>query len=107
MSVITNNKDQCAAALDALRQVVDPEIGLNVVDLGLIYRIDLDERGQSVHCTMTLTTSFCPMGEAISNGVEVALQRAFPGYAIQLELTFDPPWSQELISKEGLNFLKQ
>ena len=65
MEVITNNNLQCTVALAALYDVCDPEIGLNVVDLGLIYQVDFDEAGKKVIANMTLTTQFCPMGENI------------------------------------------
>ena len=63
MNVITNNNLKSTIALAALQDVVDPEIGLNVVDLGLIYQLDFDEEGNSIFCRMTLTTQFCPMGD--------------------------------------------
>ena len=69
MNIITNDKEKSAQAIDGLKNVIDPEIGLNVVDLGLIYQIDFDEAEKKVYCTMTLTTQFCPMGESISTGV--------------------------------------
>ncbi|HRF19054.1 MAG TPA: metal-sulfur cluster assembly factor, partial [Chitinophagaceae bacterium] len=90
MNVITNNSIRCTIALEALEQVVDPEIGLNVVDLGLIYQLDFDEEHKKIFVTMTLTTQFCPMGESIVDGVTQALQQTFPDDTIQVDLTFDP-----------------
>lgn len=106
MNVITNNDIKCAMALAALRnEVVDPEIGLNIVDLGLIYQLDFDETEEKTFCSMTLTTQFCPMGESITDAAKEVLQSVFPGYAITIELTFNPPWSYQKISAEGQNFL--
>ena len=105
IDVITNNNIKCPAALAALQNVTDPEIGLNIVDLGLIYQIDFDETGQKIYCTMTLTTQFCPMGESITHAAEEVLKDSFTGYQIIIELTFDPPWSHERISAEGKEFL--
>ena len=65
MKVITNNDSKCATALAALKLVDDPEIGLNIVDLGLVYNIEFLEDINRVICTMTLTSQFCPMGETI------------------------------------------
>lgn len=107
MQTKTNNQLMCTAALAALESVYDPEIGLNVVDLGLIYQIDFDESKNEISCIMTLTTQFCPMGEAISSGVSDALTGSFPGYQVNVQLTFDPPWNYELISEEGREFLNR
>ena len=107
MNVITNNNIKCTVALAALQNVMDPEIGLNVVDLGLIYQIDFDEAGKKVYISMTLTTQFCPMGEAITDGVKNALQNIFTDDVIEVDLTFDPPWNHEMISEEGQLFLNK
>lgn len=107
MNPITNNPEKSRLALEALRQILDPEIGLNVVDLGLIYRLDFDEVNKELFCTMTLTTSFCPMGESITFGVMQVLEACFPGYPVHVDLTFDPLWSQDMISAEGLQYLNR
>lgn len=93
--------------MTALQNVIDPEIGLNVADLGLIYQIDFDEPNRKISTTMTLTTQFCPMGESIVDGVTQALQQTFPDDTIQVDLTFNPPWSYNLISEEGRKFLNR
>ena len=107
MNVISNNNIKCTIALAALQNVMDPEIGLNVVDLGLIYQIDFDEQGKKVFCSMTLTTQFCPMGESITDGVRNALQNIFNDDTIEVDLTFDPVWNYEMISEEGKEFLNR
>lgn len=107
MTVITNNNIKSTIALGALHNVLDPEIGLNVVDLGLIYQLDFDEENKKIICNMTLTTQFCPMGESITDGVTNALQYSFAEYAIEVELTFDPPWGPDMISEEGKKFLNR
>lgn len=107
MNVITNNNIKCTIALAALQNVVDPEIGLNIVDLGLIYQIDFHEADLKIYVSMTLTTQFCPMGESITSAVKRVLENTFSGMQAHLELTFDPPWSHERISEEGQQFLNQ
>ncbi|WP_152268969.1 metal-sulfur cluster assembly factor [Agriterribacter humi] len=107
MNVITNSDIKSTIAMAALQNVIDPEIGLNVADLGLIYQIDFDEPGRKINTTMTLTTQFCPMGESIVDGVTQAMQQTFPGDTIQVDLTFNPPWSYDLISEEGRKFLNR
>lgn len=105
MNEITNDEVKCQLALGALKFVMDPEIGLNVVDLGLIYQIDFDDKGKKVYCSHTLTTQFCPMGESINDGIIQALQQTFPEYAVEAKVTFEPPWNSEKISEEGREFL--
>lgn len=107
MNVITNNNLKATIALAALEQVIDPEIGLNVVDLGLIYQVDFDEPARKVYVTMTLTTQFCPMGETLTSAVKRALENSFAGDEIIVQLIFDPPWNHERISPEGKEFLNR
>lgn len=105
MSVITNNNISATVALAALQNVMDPEIGLNIVDLGLVYQLDFDDNKKTIFCTMTLTTQFCPMGDAITNAAEETLKNTFPEYEIGITLTFDPPWNHTMISEDGQEFL--
>ncbi|MCW3091831.1 MAG: metal-sulfur cluster assembly factor [Ferruginibacter sp.] len=107
MNVITNNNLKCTISLAVLQDVVDPEIGLNVVDLGLIYQVDFDEAEKIIFVSMTLTTQFCPMGESIVNAVEQALLKAFADYNVIVNLTFNPQWTSERISEEGQEFLNR
>ena len=90
-----------------LRDVMDPEIGLNLVDLGLIYQLDFDENKKVIYCSMTLTTQFCPMGESITNAVKAKLKLTFPEYEPSVNLAFDPRWNHERISDEGNEFLNK
>jgi len=107
MNIITNDIEKSAQAIDGLKNVIDPEIGLNVVDLGLIYQIDFDKAEKKVYCTMTLTTQFCPMGESISTGVTNVLEQTFPDFEIEVNVIFNPPWNSQKISEEGREFLNQ
>lgn len=106
-NVITNNNKQCTLALAALHQVTDPEIGLNIVDLGLINQIDFNEEDREVFVSMTLTTPFCPMGDSIRDGALRAIQQAFPTFSILVRLVFSPPWNSGRISEKGLEFLNR
>jgi len=105
MNTVTNNNEKCDVALAGLKFVDDPEIGLNVVDLGLIYEINFNEEENRIVCTMTLTTEFCPMGDSITSNVTKSLQESFQGYSIDINLIFQPPWGWHLISDEGREFL--
>jgi metal-sulfur cluster biosynthetic enzyme len=105
--VITNNSKKCDGALQALHHVIDPEIGLNIVDLGLVYQVDFDEEQKTIFMAMTLTTQFCPMGDSIRSSAGSAMQHAFPEYTIEIELVFDPPWTAERISEKGQEYLNR
>lgn len=105
MNVATNNELKSTIGLSGLYYVMDPEIGLNIVDLGLVYEIQFDEEKHVVTVIMTLTTKFCPMGESIVDATTQAMQERFQDYEIKVELTFDPPWSPDMISDEGNEFL--
>lgn len=84
------------AALAALRDVIDPEVGLNVVDLGLVYGVAVD--GGSVRVDLTMTTPACPLGEQIVRDAEARL-RDVPGVAaVSVALVWDPPWSPAKMS---------
>lgn len=101
MTIITNNTGLCDKAVSNLKTVYDPELGLNVIDLGLILQLDFDEARARLYANMTLTTRFCPMGQAITTAVQQCLEATFPGYAVDLHLSFDTPWNAEFISEEG------
>jgi len=93
--------------LNALKKVEDPEIGLNLVDLGLIYDINVDEKEKKISVLMTLTSPMCPLGRILYYGAVEALKSEFPGWKIVVELTFNPPWSPERITEEGREKLKE
>lgn len=85
---------------EALHNVYDPELGVNVIDLGLVYGIDLNAEGY-VTITMTLTTPGCPMHESISEGVGVALQD-IPGITGgEIQMVWNPPWEPSRMTDEG------
>ena len=107
MNIITNDNEKFILGIEALKNVIDPEIGLNVADLGLTYQIDFDEDNKKVYCTMTLTTQFCPMGQSISHGVTNALEHTFSDFEIEVNVIFNPPWNSQKISKKGREFLNQ
>jgi metal-sulfur cluster biosynthetic enzyme len=107
MNVITNDDNKSTVALAALRKVYDPEIGLDVVNLGLIYQVNFDDDQLKLNVTMTLTTQFCPMGESIIDEVHNALQASFSDYTVTITLTFEPAWTHEMISDEGRVFLNK
>ncbi len=94
MNEPTTGTDQLReAVLVALRGVVDPEVGLDIVELGLVYRIDV-ESGR-VRVQLTLTSPACPLGEQIVDDADARV-RSVPGVDdVTVELVWDPPWSPE------------
>ena len=85
---------------EALRDVIDPEVGMNIVDLGLVYLIEVD--GDVVCVDMTMTSLACPMGEMIVEEVESALRAVVPsGVGIEVVLVWSPPWEPSMMSDEA------
>jgi metal-sulfur cluster biosynthetic enzyme len=86
--------------LDALKHVIDPELGINIVDLGLVYDVDISAEG-SVHVEYTLTTMGCPIGPLIEQQMQ-ALMASVPGVTgFDAEMVLRPPWSPEMMSEEA------
>ncbi len=84
---------------EALKTVFDPEIPVNVVDLGLVYDVQVND--SDVYVQMTLTFPGCGMGPYIGQQAEWAIQELDGVEEVQIEMVFDPPWSPELISEEA------
>ena len=85
--------------LECLREVIDPEIGCNIVDLGLIYSVNIS--GRLVALTMTLTTPGCPMHESICWGVKEALLNLDAVEQADVALVWDPPWHPSMMTEVG------
>jgi len=85
---------------EGLKAVVDPEIHLNVIDLGLIYDIAVNDGGK-VTITMTLTTPGCPMASSLAHAVGRAAARVPGVRGVHIQLTFNPPWTPDRITPEG------
>lgn len=85
-----------------LSRVIDPEVGINIVDLGLIYGVLVSEDGSEMQVRMTMTTPACPMSSQLSHEVRDVLQQHWPELRhIEVELVWDPPWSNERLSEEA------
>ena len=83
-----------------LKNIYDPEIPVNIYDLGLIYEVKSDEDG-NVRILMTLTSPNCPVAESLPAQVREEVSFLKEVKEIDLELTFEPPWSQDMISEEA------
>ena len=85
--------------IDALRHVHDPELGINIVDLGLVYGVELE--GDTVHVTYTLTTMGCPIGPLIEAEIRQLLSEIDGVSEVNAEMVLRPPWTPEMMSEEA------
>ena len=85
--------------VEAVKQCYDPEIPINIYDLGLIYEIDA--KPESVYVKMTLTAAGCPAAQTLPEQVRQKISTSLGVKQVNVELTFDPPWTPERISPEG------
>lgn len=86
--------------LRALRVVIDPELGVDVVSLGLVY--ETSRQGDRARVVMTMTSPACPLGEMIVADARTAVETMVPGvHHADIELVFEPPWSPERMSPEA------
>ncbi len=88
---------------EQLEEVIDPELNINIVDLGLIYEVDVD--GSDVFILMTLTTPGCPLHGVFDELVKREVRKAEGVEKIDVELTFEPRWTPEKMSDKGQNQL--
>lgn len=86
---------------EALHTVYDPEIPVDLVNLGLIYRVDVDQDSGTVTVAMTLTAPGCGMGPVLVGDVEYRLRQVPHVQRVVVDLVFDPPWSREMMSEEA------
>jgi probable FeS assembly SUF system protein SufT len=85
----------------ALKTIYDPEIPVNLVDLGLIYGVDIDTEQHAVNITMTLTAPGCGMGPVLVSDVKYRVAKVPHVESVAVELVFDPPWSRDRMSEEA------
>ncbi len=91
--VITEERVQ-----DQLRNVIDPEIGMDLVELGLIYDVGVHDEGRHVDVTFSLTSPMCPVGDLIQEQVETETLSIEGVETVNAQLTFEPMWSPEMMS---------
>lgn len=102
-SIASPSDDVPERARRALGAVIDPELGIDVVMLGLIY--DIRHQGNHIEIDMTLTTPGCPVSEQLPQEARDAVARAFPDHEVDLNVVWDPPWSPELLSPDAMEVL--
>lgn len=97
--------DLCQPVYEALRRVVDPEMALTIVDVGLIYGVVIE--GDKASIRLTMTSVACPVTDLIIDEVDLELDRTLPrGMAIEIELVWEPPWNPEMMSERARRFMQ-
>ena len=86
--------------ISALKKVLDPELNVSIYDLGLIYKITVGKKGD-VKILMTLTSVGCPLFSIIQSDMEEKIRKVKGVTSVEIELTFDPVWNMDRMSKEG------
>lgn len=91
--------------METLRLVMDPELHINIIDLGLVYGIEIEAQKKRVKVEMTLSSSYCPMGESIVSAVKNCIEGHYEGYEATVDLVWEPVWSYDSITDEGKRLL--
>ena len=91
--------------METLRLVMDPELHINIIDLGLVYGIGIDAQKKQAKVEMTLSSSYCPMGESIVSAVKNCIEGHYEGYEATVDLVWEPVWSYDSITGEGKRLL--
>jgi FeS assembly SUF system protein len=99
-TVIPDIKPLEERVVDVLKTCFDPEIPVNIYDLGLIYEVRVDE-GNDVYVKMTLTSPACPVAETLPPDVENKIREIPDVNKAKVEITFDPPWDKDMMSEEA------
>lgn len=95
---IQMDQDMKDSLLSALENVIDPELGIDIVNLGLVYDVELDDEGLAT-VTMTLTSMGCPMGPVIVDQVNTALSELPEVKSTNVNIVWNPPWSKDKMSR--------
>lgn len=100
---LIKNRTQVVAAL---KTVIDPELQVNIVDLGLIYFIEMNEDFRTILIEMTLSSKSCPMGESILSATKNCMERSFEAFKAEVKLVWDSEWNADFISAAGIRKLR-
>jgi len=90
--------------LELLKNVMDPEIEINIVDLGLIYELYYDG-AEKINVVMTFSTPACPLGDTIKTNITETIKQKYSDFTVDIDVVFDPAWSTSLVSEEGKRVL--
>lgn len=97
---MTTKRETEQKIIDQIKQIYDPEIPVNIYELGMIYEIRIDD-DMNVHVLMTLTSPNCPVADSLPREVKEMVQSVEGVNDAEVEITFDPPWSQDMMSEEA------
>jgi len=89
-----------ADVIDTLKTIYDPEIPVNIYELGMVYSLDVDDEG-NIKIRMTLTTPACPVAGSLPGQVKERIEQVYGVKNVDLELVWDPPWSMDMMSEEA------
>jgi len=87
--------------LEIIKTVPDPEVNVNIVDLGLIYEVAHNEEDKQINVIMTLSARGCPVGDTILQHVQTVISNMYPGYYVDVDLVWEPQWTPALITDDG------
>ncbi|MCA0429978.1 MAG: metal-sulfur cluster assembly factor [Bacteroidetes bacterium] len=101
MDFYTEGDKKEIAILHSLKEVIDPEVTINIVDMGLIYKITYNSINKSILVTMTLSSKGCPMSDLILTQVKECLNREHPECTTEINLVWEPKWTRDFITPAG------
>lgn len=104
LSTLTIDPEFREQAIEALKDVADPELGVNIVDLGLIYDLAFDEENDALIVSMTLTSAGCPLTDVIENDIAESLDGLVK--AFRINWVWMPPWTPERITEDGRDMMR-
>ncbi len=90
---------------EELKSIIDPEIGIDIVNLGMVYGVEVSEDGRAVHIDMTLTTMGCPLYSQIERGIQMQLGQ-LGAEEVEVKLVWSPPWTPEFMSEDARTALR-
>jgi metal-sulfur cluster biosynthetic enzyme len=100
MNLYTEKEKSEIEILHRLKEVIDPELDINIIDMGLVYKVNFDTEG-TITIDLTLSTKNCPMGDVIVNNIEWCLMKYFPTFKIITNLVWEPKWTSDFITPAG------
>lgn len=100
MEVISKENKIELEVYHALKEIIDPELGINIIDLGLVYQIKCDDKND-IQVKMTLSSKGCPMGDVIMDNIDFILSNRFPDHKHNIELIWEPKWTADFITPAG------